>query len=214
MFKDGKQVFSVGDIVEITEESDATGMLDFKKGKGYVVQDFREAVAGPHTAQLYICGEGSNSEGWYSASHFKLKEDTKVEKKECLFKKGQVVWDIIYGKGVVKSYDTLNRPYPVKVVFEDDGYDYYTEDGKLELGDKSRRLFFSEPKIEAATEPVFEPVLKKGDWVVLSDATAEAIVKVEKETRTELFYDAGGAITFVNKDCVSVYRLGEKIVFN
>lgn len=207
-------MFKVGDIVEITEESDAAGMLDFIKGKGYPVLDWSNQPSSGGYTTVYIqqirLKDESGRVGWYGSGFFKLKE--KEEKKvETLFKKGQVVWDVVYGKGVVVEI-VERSTYPVVVQFSDETM-AYTVDGKT-YETHGRTLFFSEPKIEAATEPVFEPVLNKGDWVVLSDATAEAIVKVEKETRTELFYDAGGAITFVNKDCVSVYRLGEKIMFN
>lgn len=213
-------MFKVGDIVEITAESDATGMLEFKSGKGYVVQGYqRVAKAGVWWEQVYLCGEGNSSEGWYAASHFKLKEDTVVEKKECLFKKGQVVWDLRNGRGVVREIVDDGR-YPVVVKFDlkdTEGYevtDYYTADGRFAITQNIRSLYFSEPKIEAATEPLFEPVLKKGDWVVLSDNTAQAIVRVVNETDFELFYEGDGVVSGVFKNTVDVYRLGEKIKFN
>lgn len=200
-------MFKAGDVVEITEVSDATGMLDFKKGKGYVVAN----VAGGMVRLLNESGR----DGWYSRNHFKLKEDVMddtTEKKECMFKKGQVVWDIVNGKGVVENYYHYNQPYPVKVVFEDGGYNFYTDEGKLEVEDKSRRLFFSEPKIEAATEPMFQPVLKEGDklltvgydWQWELHEVAEELEYAVKNKQGTLFY----------KNAFAFYRLGEKIVFN
>ena len=49
--------------------------------------------------------------------------------------------------------------YPVAVYFESIGESvFYTENGEYNIS-ANRTLFFSEPKIEAATEPVFEPKL-------------------------------------------------------
>lgn len=87
-----------------------------------------------------------------------------MEKKECLFKVGQVVWDVVYGKGVVVEISEYSA-YPVVAQFSDETM-AYTVDGKT-YETHGRTLFFSEPKIEAATEPVFEPVLKKGDLVMV-----------------------------------------------
>lgn len=202
-------MFKAGDVVEITEVSDATGMLDFKKGKGYAITN----VAGGMVRLLNESGR----DGWYSRNHFKLKEDVMddtTEKKECMFKKGQVVWDIVNGKGIVKSYDVLNRPYPVAVEYDEGGYDYYTEDGKLELDDKSRRLFFSEPKIEAATEPVFEPVLKSGDVVIAVDNNGEHAALVVTVTEEDEHFVKTVEYGVMGKQRWDFYRLGEKIVFN
>lgn len=204
MFKDGKQVFSVGDIVEITEESDATGMLDFKKGKGYPVAN----ISGWMVRVLNESGR----DGWYSNGHFKLKEDVMdngVEKKECLFKEGQVVWDVVYGKGVVVEI-VERSTYPVVVRFSDETM-AYTVDGKA-YETYGRTLFFSEPKIEAATEPMFQPVLKEGDklltvgydWQWELHEVSEELEYAVKNKQGTLFY----------KNAFAFYRLGEKIVFN
>lgn len=205
-------MFKVGDVVEITAESDATGMLEFKSGKGYVVQDFRVSEAGVWWEQVYLCGEGNSSEGWYDASHFKLKEGAKVE---CLFKKGQVVWDVRIGKGKVvcvheaEVYDTA-----VEVLFENGETDLFTKDGKMLETDKLRSLYFSEPKIEAATEPVFEPTLKKGEMVVHFNkySTYYAVGEVDYEDiDCVALVDDDAAM---RKSAFDFYRLGEKIKFN
>lgn len=208
-------MFKVGDVVEITEESDATGMLDFKKGEGYSVLDWRHEFSLEGSGALYLedikLKDESGRVGWYSSGHFKLKAKEE-EKVETLFKKGQVVWDIVNGKGVVENYYHYNQPYPVKVVFEDGDYNFYTDEGKLEVEDKSRRLFFSEPKIEAATEPMFQPVLKEGDklltvgydWQWELHEVAEELEYAVKNKQGTLFY----------KNAFAFYRLGEKIVFN
>lgn len=202
-------MFKAGDVVEITEVSDETGMLDFKKGKGYIVAN----VAG---GMVRLSNE-SGRDGWYSRNHFKLKEDVMddtTEKKECMFKKGQVVWDIINGKGVVENYYHYNQPYPVKVVFEDGDYNFYTDEGKLEVEDKSRRLFFSEPKIEASTEPVFEPVLKSGDVVIAVDNNGEHAALVVTVTEEDEHFVKTVEYGVMGKQRWDFYRLGERIVFN
>ena len=199
-------MFKIGDIVEITDESDATGMLDFVKGKGYTV----ELYAG---GMVNVVNESGKLD-WYSKHHFKLKEkeEKKVEKKECLFKEGQVVWDVVYGKGVV--VDILeNHSYPVVVEFEE-GVVSYTNDGRT-YKTHGRTLFFSEPKIEAATEPVFEPVLKKGDLIVAIDVTripcSSCVLTVVSEDEHFVKTEEYGVMS---KERWDFYRLGEKIVFN
>lgn len=69
----------------------------------------------------------------------------------CMFKVGQEVWCLLYGKGkVVKVYDTDD--YPIKVEFDNADCQYYTRNGKYHV-DCNRTLFFSEPKIEAQEFP-------------------------------------------------------------
>lgn len=140
---------------------------------------------------------------------FKLKEDIKVEKKECLFKEGQVVWDVVYGKGFVSSVEEDDF-FPVKVEFDAGGFESYTLQGSFyERG--TRTLYFSEPKIEAATEPVFEPTLKKGDVVVAVDKDGcSEILYVSEELERQVKNTQG---TFFYKESFDFYRLGEKINF-
>lgn len=199
-------MFKVGDIVEITEESSAPGMLDFVDGKGYTVKGVYD------TTNAIMLLDESLVARWYHYAHFKLKEVVKVEKKECLFKEGQVVWDLLKGKGVVKTSYHYNQSYPVRVVFEDGDYDFYTDDGKLEPEDKSRRLFFSEPKIEAATEPLFEPVLKENDMVYAEHTTGcGGMFSVAQELEYEVETLCGEILV---KTVWDFYRIGEKIEFN
>ena len=75
----------------------------------------------------------------------------KKTKGDCMFKVGQEVWCLLYGKGkVVKVYDTDD--YPIKVEFDNADSQYYTRDGTYYV-DCNRTLFFSEPKIEAQEFP-------------------------------------------------------------
>ena len=198
-------MFKVGDIVEITEDSSATGMLDFIDGKGYTVEAVDDT-----TNAVMLLNESWVTE-WYHTAHFKLKEKSKVEKKECLFKEGQVVWDVVYGKGVVDEIvDNLN--YPVVVCFSDEIM-AYTADGRT-FETHGRTLYFSEPKIEAATEPVFEPVLKKGDVVVAVEKGAlhkRYLIKVFEEGVVWVKDDLW---TMFNKKLFDFYKVGDKIEFN
>ena len=198
-------MFKVGDIVEITEESSATGMLDFINGKGYTV----EAVDDTKNAVMLL--NESWIARWYHTAHFKLKEEAKVEKKECLFKEGQVVWDVVYGKGVVDEIvDNLN--YPVVVCFSDEIM-AYTVDGRT-FETHGRTLYFSEPKIEAATEPLFEPVLNKGDVVVAVDNNEQHSNLVLTVTGEDEHFVNTRELGVMGKQRWNFYRLGEKIEFN
>lgn len=203
-------MFKAGDVVEITEVSDATGMLDFKKGKGYTV----ELYAG---GMVNVVNE-SGKLGWYSKHHFKLKE--KEEKKvETLFKEGQVVWDLRNGRGVVESVNVKDI-YPVKVKFDlrdVAGYavtERYTADGRFVTTQTVRSLYFSEPKIEAATEPVFEPVLKEGDVIIAVDKNGERATLVLTVTGEDEHFVKTVEYGVMGKQRWDFYRLGEKIVFN
>lgn len=200
-------MFKIGDIVEITDESDATGMLDFVKGKGYTV----ELYAG---GMVNVVNE-SGKLGWYSTEHFKLCEEKENDVMECAFKVGQKVYDVLCGEGeVCEVVNYLSAPYPIVVQFEDRKRTY-TRDGKNDICHANRSLFFSEPKIEAATEPVFEPVLKKGDLIVAIDVTripcSSCVLTVVSEDEHFVKTEEYGVM---GKERWDFYRLGEKIVFN
>ena len=196
-------MFKVGDIVEITEKSSATGMLDFVDGKGYTVKAVYDT-----TNAIMLLNESLVAR-WYHYAHFKLKEVVKVEKKECLFKEGQVVWDIVHGKGVVDEI-VDNLTYPVVVCFSDEIM-AYTVDGRT-YETNGRTLFFSEPKIEAATEPLFEPMLKENDMVyAVHTAGYGEVFSVAQELEYEVETHCGEILV---KTVWDFYRIGEKIEFN
>ena len=68
-----------------------------------------------------------------------------------MFKVGQTVWCVIFGKGKVADiYEGAN--YPVQVKFENGITETYTKNGQNVVG-QNRVLFFSEPKIEAQENP-------------------------------------------------------------
>lgn len=204
-FKDS--TFQIGDVVEITAEAAATGMLDFIEGKGYKVID----VYSCFSPQIKLRDEGWKP-GWFASSHFKLKEST-VESNENHFKVGQTVWDVVYGKGEVKLV-CEGHCFPVKVEFQD-GVRTYTAEGKTDE-EFARTLFFSEPKIIAETKPPFVPTFKKGDVLFTYGKHKDVIgdmgrVVVSSETEQSVFdeYDIGWLKTHWE-----FYKLGEKIEFN
>lgn len=210
-------MFKVGDIVEITEESDATGILDFKKGKGYEVELIRYNFNGDFKGhierhqEILLRDEGGRTD-WYHYTHFKLKEGTKVEKEECLFKEGQEVHCVLGGEGVV-DFINPQSAYPVKVDFANGAVRSYTKDGRLHGDDVNRALFFSPAVVTGATEPVFEPTLKEGDVVVMVDKNSRHksyVIKVHKEDAEWVKNDCG---TMFNKELFDFYKVGEKINF-
>lgn len=143
-----------------------------------------------------------------------VKNEPEQENKPIPWEVGQVVWDVVYGKGVVSG--VKEDTFPVKVVFDDGGHESYTLQGSFyEAGPRS--LFFSEPKIEAELFPPKKPfvtTLKSGDKIVLHDITTDYIAEVVREEEHHIYYKAeDGVVTFVAKRDVKVYKLGEEIKF-
>ena len=179
-------MFKVGDIVEITEKSSATGMLDFVDGKGYTVKAVYDT-----TNAIMLLNESLVAR-WYHYAHFKLKGVVKVEKKECLFKEGQVVWDVVRGEGVVT--DILKwEEYPVIVEFDGEE-ESYTADGKYREDYALPSLYPYEPKIVKADgneDTSFFAVFEDGDLVqvkfVGSEEIHDTVFVVEKETKDAIY---------------------------
>ena len=201
-------MFKIGDIVEMTAEAAATGMLDFVEGGGYKVID----VYTFSSPQIKLRDEGGKI-GWLASSHFKPKEDTIVEKKECLFKEGQTVYCSVFGKGVISSVSLIDDE--IHVEFSGITSFNYDVNGII-YGGTSRSLFFSPPVVTGATEPLFEPTLKKGDVVIISRFKGWTIrenfkIGVVEEETEELVYTTGDDPW--DKYARDFYRLGEKINF-
>lgn len=58
-------------------------------------------------------------------------------RKKMGFKKGDLVEDTYYGKGVIRSIKSGIKAYPIKVEFESDGsMVFYTIDGKDDISDE------------------------------------------------------------------------------
>lgn len=207
-------MFNVGDVVEITEESASTGMLDFIEGKGYTVEtvDYNGKEWCAHN--IILLKDESGKKDWYNVSHFKLKEEKKVETD---FRVGQTVWCVVFGKGVVESIDKSDA-HPVEVKF-DCGSRRYTLSGDMFRHVKNNRtLFFSEPKVIAETKPVFVPKLKSGTPIILSESSAgnqmlPAWVIDESEDSIIATTKDFGTCQFLKEEW-NVYSVGEKIEFN
>ena len=75
----------------------------------------------------------------------------KKTKGDCMFKVGQEVWCLLYGKGKVVKVDNTDA-YPITVEFDNVDCQCYTYDGKYHVY-CTRTLFFSKPKIEAQEFP-------------------------------------------------------------
>lgn len=151
---------------------------------------------------------------WYAVSNLEFLKGKEETSPTINWEVGQVVWDVIYGKGIVA--DVVEKGlFPVKVDFEDGGFESYKVTGSRYEGGV-RTLFFSEPKIVAETMPPkkpFVPKLKEGDKIVLSDREMGYITTVVSEDENSIYYRTeDGVVTFVEKgNSVSVYRLGEEI---
>lgn len=61
-----------------------------------------------------------------------------------MYKKGDAVYDLEYGWGIITNYSKTFETYPIKVTFSDGSKSSYTTQGKLFLGDKFSRLSFTE----------------------------------------------------------------------
>lgn len=208
-------MFNVGDVVEITEESASTGMLDFVEGTGYRVEAVDYNGKELCVNNIILLKDESGKKDWYNVSHFKLKENS-VKSNENHFKIGQKVWDVVYGKGEVVNVLQNVLKYPVVVKFVD-GKRHFTEDGKSDEH-YARTLFFSEPKIIAETKPVFVPTLEPGTPIILSESSVKsqmisAWVIDESEDSIIATTKDFGTCQFL-KEKWNVYHVGEKIEFN
>lgn len=119
------------------------------------------------------------------------------------FKEGQTVWDVVHGRGVVTDADSKH----VSVMFGCTLV-YYTPDGRV-AKDCNRSLFFSEPKVIAETEPLFEPTLKSGEVVVAQRTGLQyEVITVLREYKTYVATTRGVVLM---KTDYTFYRLGDKI---
>ena len=107
------------------------------------------------------------------------------------FRVGDVVWDLVFGKGSVCKISEMAY-CPIKVEFENGFERSFTQDGKIHE-ESIRTLFFSEPKIEASVTRPFVPTLV-GKRVVVQYYDGTWIphpVVVTAETEEEIFTISG-----------------------
>lgn len=275
-------MFKICDIVEIAEESDSTGMLDFKKGKGYEVEmiqynfnvDFKGRI---ERHQEILLRDDNGRTDWYHCTHFKLKEeevtvennpvfkigdtiictdtsseglsahslttgkeyvvkdvwglynrnvvvvgdggeevgvlgfrfklkeDSEVENKECLFKGQDVVQCKVFGRGVVESVYTEGDE--VHVEFECGlNSRNYTLKGEL------YSLFPDRVITLSLVKRPFTPTLQAGDVVAAVCKTGYRFSKVVVNEESVEHVESSHGVVF-EKELFEFYRLGEKINF-
>ena len=123
----------------------------------------------------------------------------------------QVVWDVVYGKGVVNCV-AEDDIFPVKVEFDDGGSESYTLQGSFyKVG--TRTLFFSEPTISADTMPPKKPSVPKlrfddGLMVINSHGKVECYGYVEQEFEDSVAMRTGEMYV---KSYYNFFKLGEEI---
>ena len=126
------------------------------------------------------------------------------EVKQDEFRVGDVVWDVVFGKGSVYKISEMVY-YSIKVEFENGFEKSFTPDGKFHE-EFNRTLFFSEPKIEASVTRPFTPMLV-GKRVVVKEVTRyDVCLKIEFENQ-ETF---GGEGYHFRKSLVEVYEVSSE----
>ena len=114
------------------------------------------------------------------------------EVKQDAFRVGDVVWDVVFGKGSV--YKISEMAYcSIKVEFENGFEKSFTPDGKIHE-ESNRTLFFSEPKIEASVTRPFVPTLVGKRVVVVPkfDREVSRLFTVFKENSERLYVTEEG----------------------
>ena len=139
---------------------------------------------------------------------------TAEEDRQIDWQVGQVVWDVLLGKGVVFEISTTSRN-PVGIKFNSGSTTHAYRDGSLLGHGHVRTLFFSEPVIKAELYPPkkpFTPVLKKGDVVIVGSKVSSGVVKVtvDYENSDHIKTDKQ---TIFKKEYWNFYKLGEEVKF-
>ena len=113
------------------------------------------------------------------------------EVKQDAFRVGDVVWDVLFGKGSVYKISEM-AGYSIKVEFENGFGKSFTPDGKIHE-EANRTLFFSEPKIEASVTRPFVPTLVGKRVVVryFDEIWTRHPVVVTAETEEKIFTKNG-----------------------
>lgn len=97
------------------------------------------------------------------------------------FKKGQTVYDIELGKGVVESIQ--KSTFPITVKFWTNAYSYYTLNG-IRNGNENITLFNHLPEVN--NKPIWEPEIGDivSNYLEGEDWTIGIIVKIKEKTVT------------------------------
>ena len=128
------------------------------------------------------------------------------EVKQDEFRVGDVVWDVVFGKGSVYKISEMVY-YSIKVEFENGFEKSFTPDGKIHE-ESNRTLFFSEPKVEASVTRPFVPTLV-GKRVVVQycDGAWHKPVVVTAETEEKIFTKNGSDYKC---DIVEIYEVSSE----
>ena len=195
-------------------------------GKKISVGDCEGVVLGRHFPSIvpsgvvciqYKIGDQPTDWRWVELADVAFLEEVAHEEETSPipWQVGQTVWDVRYGKGIVDTLLAIPCQYPIGVVFTDGSTASYTSKGLNRCTDVYRSLFFSEPVVTAQLYPPkkpFKPTLKKGDKVVLTDSVADYVAEVVRGEENHIYYKTeDGVVTFVNKNSVNVFKLGEEI---
>ena len=97
------------------------------------------------------------------------------------FRVGDVVWDLVFGKGSVCKISEMAY-YSIKVEFENGFEKSFTPDGKIHE-ESNRTLFFSEPKIEASVTRPFVPTLVGKMVVVRQEGCYDVMLNITYEDK-------------------------------
>ena len=134
-----------------------------------------------------------------------MQVQNEVQKDE--FRVGDVVWDVVFGKGSVYKISEMVY-YSIKVKFENGFEKSFTPDGKIHE-ESNRTLFFSEPKIEASVTRPFVPTLVGKKVVVryFDETWTRHPVVVTAETEEEIFTKNGSDYKY---DIVEIYEVSSE----
>ena len=127
------------------------------------------------------------------------------EVKQDGFRVGDVVWDVVFGKGSVYKISEMVY-YSIKVEFENGFEESFTPDGKIHE-ESNRTLFFSEPKIEASVTRPFVPTLV-GKRVVVKLFSHLTEGTVCSETSCSFLLESG--TSFSKQDIQAIYEISSE----
>lgn len=133
--------------------------------------------------------------------------------KQDEFQVGDVVWDVLDGKGKVTAVVHLgDATYPIEVHFDNGLIGWFTEDGRCDEGYSVRSLFFSEPKIEAAVTRPFVSTLvgKRVGLIPKHDESLFWIYTVHKEDADKIYVDNDDDSYYFKEDLAAIYEVSSE----
>ncbi len=119
-----------------------------------------------------------------------------------MFKKGQKVWCVLFGEGVVAEISC--DEYPVKVKFKTGEVEFYTSGGHIFPNSTNHSLFQHPVKIvqdESATKPSIDWSHVKGEYKWLSvdkDGCAYVYTDEPERSGSDCWYSHNGGLNKVN----------------